>query len=92
MAKVAKKTHSANVAGKDYFYGTGRRKSSVARVFIRPGKGSITVNNDTVHDYFPRETARMVVLQPLVLLGIDTKFDMTITVKGGGVSGQASEQ
>ena len=89
MAKVAKKTHSANVAGKDYFYGTGRRKSSVARVFIRPGKGSITVNNDTVHDYFPRETARMVVLQPLVLLGIDTKFDMTITVKGGGVSGQA---
>ncbi len=95
MAKVKASSNTATakvsgqVSGKDYFYGTGRRKSSVARVFIRPGTGKITINKSEVDDYFPRETARMVVMQPLALLDAGHQFDMTITVKGGGISGQA---
>ncbi|NKB46778.1 MAG: 30S ribosomal protein S9 [Legionellales bacterium] len=70
-------------------YGTGRRKSSVARVFLRPGKGHILVNKREFDDYFPRETARMIIRQPLVVVDMLGKFDLYITVKGGGSSGQA---
>jgi small subunit ribosomal protein S9 len=71
------------------YYGTGRRKSSVARVFVRPGKGEIQVNNSSLDDYFGRETDRMVVRQPLELAEATAKFDFLITVKGGGTTGQA---
>jgi len=70
-------------------YGTGRRKSAVARVFIKPGKGKITVNNKPVDEFFSRETGRMVVRQPLVLTNHMDTFDITINVVGGGESGQA---
>jgi small subunit ribosomal protein S9 len=72
-----------------YNYGTGRRKSSTARVFIRPGTGTITVNERTLENYFGRETARMIVRQPLELVSAVDRFDITVTVKGGGASGQA---
>ncbi len=72
-----------------HYYGTGRRKTSTARVFIRRGSGNITVNNHPLDRYFGRETARMVVRQPLALLDMNDQFDITITVKGGGSSGQA---
>ncbi len=70
-------------------YGTGRRKSSSARVFIRPGNGKIEINKRSLEVYFGRETSRMVVRQPLELLELTEKFDLYITVKGGGISGQA---
>ncbi len=70
-------------------YGTGRRKTSTARVFLRPGLGQITVNGKTLDDYFGRQTSRMVVLQPLQLVEMAEKFDIVITVEGGGASGQA---
>jgi len=73
-----------------YHYGTGRRKSSVARVHLIPdGKGVITVNKRTIEDYFGLETLRMIVRQPLTLLGLTDKYDVDATVHGGGVSGQA---
>lgn len=72
-----------------HYYGTGRRKSSTARVFIKPGKGNITINDRTLDVYFGRETARMIVMQPLERTGLQTKFDISITVTGGGISGQA---
>ncbi|HET8816223.1 MAG TPA: 30S ribosomal protein S9 [Pseudidiomarina sp.] len=71
------------------YYGTGRRKSSTARVFLRPGSGNISINNRTLEEYFGRETARMVVRQPLELVEMIEKFDLYITVAGGGSSGQA---
>ncbi|WP_428035574.1 30S ribosomal protein S9 [Amphritea sp.] len=71
------------------YYGTGRRKSSTARVFLRPGTGKITVNQRELDVYFGRETARMIVRQPLNLTGNAEKFDVYITVKGGGGFGQA---
>ncbi|WP_288355882.1 30S ribosomal protein S9 [uncultured Cycloclasticus sp.] len=71
------------------YYGTGRRKSSVARVFARPGKGEIKINNATLDTYFGRETDRMIVHQPLETAEAMEKFDLLITVKGGGTSGQA---
>jgi small subunit ribosomal protein S9 len=70
-------------------YGTGRRKSSTARVFLTAGKGEITVNDLPLDSYFGRETSRMVVRQPLVLTENSDKFDFKVTVKGGGDSGQA---
>ena len=70
-------------------YGTGRRKTSTARVFLRPGSGQITINGKTLDDYFGRQTSRMVVRQPLELVEMIEKFDVTITVDGGGASGQA---
>lgn len=70
-------------------YGTGRRKSSVARVFLRPGKGNITINTKDISDYFGRETSRMVVRQPLELVELTEKFDVFVTVRGGGNNGQA---
>ncbi|GGA83280.1 30S ribosomal protein S9 [Neiella sp. HB171785] len=71
------------------YYGTGRRKSSTARVFVKPGTGNITVNKRTLEEYFGRETARMVVKQPLELTELTEKLDLYITVVGGGISGQA---
>ena len=71
------------------YYGTGRRKSSTARVFIKQGTGKISINNRALDVYFTRPTARMVVLQPLELLQLTEKFDLYITVVGGGISGQA---
>ena len=71
------------------YYGTGRRKSSTARVFIKQGTGNIVINKRSLDDYFGRETARMVVRQPLELLSIGDKLDLFITVAGGGISGQA---
>src|SRR5512145_3415443 len=70
-------------------YGTGRRKSAVARVFIKPGKGQFVVNDKPVDQYFGRETGRMVVRQPLVLTNHLTTFDVMVNVDGGGESGQA---
>jgi small subunit ribosomal protein S9 len=70
-------------------YGTGRRKSAVARVFLKPGKGSITVNGKPVDEFFSRETGRMVVRQPLNLTNNLTSFDIMVNVDGGGESGQA---
>ena len=70
-------------------YGTGRRKESVSRVFLRPGRGNIVVNKKPLDEYFSRETACMIVRQPLELLDVTGKFDIYATVKGGGLSGQA---
>jgi len=70
-------------------YGTGRRKSAAARVFLRPGKGSITINDRTIENFFGRETARMIVRQPLELTQTTDKFDVKVTVEGGGITGQA---
>ncbi len=71
------------------FYGTGRRKTSVARVFLRPGHGQITVNRRPFEDYFPRESLRLLVAQPLELTGTATQLDVKANVSGGGLSGQA---
>lgn len=70
-------------------YGTGRRKSSTARVFLRKGSGNITVNNRPLDEYFGRETSRMVVRQPLELTDTVDSFDVKVTVAGGGGTGQA---
>lgn len=73
----------------DTNYGTGRRKTSTARVFLRKGSGEITINGRTLDTYFGRETARMVVRQPLELVEAIDSFDVKVTVKGGGIGGQA---
>jgi small subunit ribosomal protein S9 len=73
----------------NYNYGTGRRKSAVARVFIKPGKGNIVVNDKPVDVFFSRETGRMIVRQPLVLTDNLDRFDIMVNVLGGGESGQA---
>ncbi len=70
-------------------YGTGRRKSAAARVFLRPGKGNITVNDRSLDVFFARETSRMIVRQPLVLTDMADKFDVLVNVEGGGGTGQA---
>jgi small subunit ribosomal protein S9 len=72
-----------------YNYGTGRRKSAVARVFMKPGKGEIVVNDKPIDEFFSRETGRMVVRQPLELTEMMGKFDIMVNVSGGGESGQA---
>ena len=71
------------------FYGTGRRKTSTARVYLRPGSGSITVNNRPLDIFFGRKTAQMIVRQPLELMNLTGNFDVNVTVKGGGTTGQA---
>ena len=71
------------------FYGTGKRKSSIARVWLKPGAGKIVVNNKSLDDYFGRETSKMIVMQPLELTENVDKFDINVTVCGGGDSGQA---
>ena len=73
----------------DSKYGTGRRKSSAARVFLQSGTGRVLVNNRTLDEYFGRETARMIVRQPLEVVDAVDQFDLHITVEGGGGSGQA---
>jgi small subunit ribosomal protein S9 len=71
------------------FYGTGRRKSSTARVYLRPGKGEITINKRPLDLFFGRKTARMIVKQPLEVANLEGNFDVSITVSGGGTTGQA---
>lgn len=71
------------------YYGTGRRKSSSARVFMKSGSGSITINNRPIDEFFGRETSRMIVRQPLDTTDMNDKFDINVTVSGGGASGQA---
>ena len=73
----------------DIYYGTGRRKSSTARVYLRPGTGNITVNTRSLDIFFGRKTARMIVRQPLELTALEGKFDVTVRVAGGGTTGQA---
>jgi small subunit ribosomal protein S9 len=73
----------------DRGYGTGRRKTSVARVWIRPGSGRIVVNRRAFEDYFPRETLRMIIAQPLAVTNTAGQFDVLATVTGGGPTGQA---
>ncbi len=80
MAKAAKSAK---------FYGTGRRKSSVARVYLVPGKGNITINKKDIDEYFGLETLKVIVRQPLVLTETVDKYDVIVTVKGGGFTGQA---
>jgi small subunit ribosomal protein S9 len=70
-------------------YGTGRRKTSTARVFLKPGKGEITVNDRPLDRFFGRETARMIVRQPLQLMNLSDQLDVDVTVSGGGTTGQA---
>ena len=72
-----------------HYYGTGRRKTSTARVFLKTGDGSITVNKRPLDQYFGREVARMIVRQPLELVALTDKFDINVTVAGGGSFGQA---
>ncbi len=71
------------------YYSTGRRKTSTARVFLRPGQGTVTVNHRTVDDAFPIESLRMHIRQPLTLVELLDKFDVVATAKGGGIHGQA---
>jgi small subunit ribosomal protein S9 len=73
----------------NFYYGTGRRKSSVARVFLKMGSGKIVVNGKPLDEYFARETGRMVVRQPLKLVDRETSVDIMVNVHGGGESGQA---
>jgi len=70
-------------------YGTGRRKTAAARVFLKPGSGKITVNDRPLDEFFGRETGRMIVRQPLELVQLTNKFDFTVSVSGGGITGQA---
>tara|TARA_B100000902_G_scaffold162966_1_gene158200 strand:+ start:3949 stop:4341 length:393 start_codon:yes stop_codon:yes gene_type:complete len=72
-----------------YYYGTGRRKSSIARVFIQPGKGNIVINNKPMEEYFSRYTSQMIMKQPLELTNNTSNFDIKVNVVGGGESGQA---
>ena len=71
------------------YYGTGRRKSSSARVYLKPGNGEIMINSRSVDQYFGRETSRRIIRQPLQATELDSKFDLNIMVKGGGMNGQA---
>ena len=71
------------------YYGTGRRKSSVARVFLTPGSGKISINDKTIEDYFGRDTSRMIVVQPFEKLDMNDQWDVKCTVVGGGNTGQA---
>jgi small subunit ribosomal protein S9 len=71
------------------YYGTGRRKTSTARVYLRPGGGEVKVNNKAFEQYFPNETLRMIIRQPLQLTDLASKFDILVNVDGGGPAGQA---
>ena len=77
------------MAKNERYYGTGRRKSSVARVYLIPGSGKITINDRDIDEYLGLETLKVVVRQPLVLTGTEGKFDVKVNVKGGGYTGQA---
>ena len=71
------------------YYGTGRRKKSIARVYVMPGTGKITINQKDIDEYFGLETLKVIVRQPLVATGNEGKMDVTVNVRGGGISGQA---
>ena len=71
------------------YYATGRRKTSVARVWLKPGEGNVTINKRSIDDYLKRETAKMIIRQPLELTETLGKFDISVNVRGGGISGQA---
>ncbi len=71
------------------FYGTGRRKNAIARVWVKPGNGNVTINNRELAEYFGKATLEMIVRQPLVLTSTSDKYDVVATVKGGGTTGQA---
>jgi small subunit ribosomal protein S9 len=73
----------------EQYYGTGRRKSSTARVYLRPGKGKFIVNRTDITQYFNRDSLKLMINQPLELLGLIKKFDILVNVKGGGKAGQA---
>ena len=88
-AVVVKKKAEAKKADSDTRYGTGRRKNSVARVWVSPGKGDITVNGKKVEEYFARPVLRMILNQPFGAVNRTGSFDVNCTVKGGGLSGQA---
>lgn len=77
------------MAQANVFLGTGRRKTSTARVYLKPGKGEIIVNDSKLDEYFGRETARMIVRQPFAVIDMENKFDVRVNVDGGGLSGQA---
>jgi small subunit ribosomal protein S9 len=77
------------MAAEKNYYGTGRRKTSIARVFLKPGKGNIVINDRSIDVYFGRETARMIVRQPLEVTALQNKFDVFVMVDGGGMNGQA---
>ena len=76
-------------ASRPYFYGTGRRKHSVARVRLYPGSGKITINGRDIDDYFGLDTLKLIVNQPFAVTGTEGRFDIECTVRGGGVTGQA---
>ena len=71
------------------YYGTGRRKTSTARVYLSPGSGKITINDRSIEEFFGRETGRMIVRQPLELVQMSNRFDVAVSVEGGGITGQA---
>jgi small subunit ribosomal protein S9 len=77
------------MAMKEQYYGTGRRKTSTARVYLRPGTGAITINGKTLDDFFGRPTSRMVVNQALAAVDMSDKFDIAVNVAGGGITGQS---
>jgi len=77
------------MASSNQLHAIGRRKTSTARVYLTPGKGDITVNNKSLEEFFGRETARMIVRQPLIAVDAANQFNFYVTVKGGGISGQA---
>lgn len=77
------------MAAEKNFYGTGRRKTSTARVFLKKGKGSIVINDKTLEEYFGRDTSRMIVRQPLEATDLLSQFDVIVSVVGGGMNGQA---
>lgn len=92
MAQISLKKNKTAVSGKlekIQGYGTGRRKTAIARVYLRSGKGKITVNKKTLEQYFGRETSRMLVHQPLEAIQAVGKYDIEVTVRGGGSNGQA---
>lgn len=79
----------SQIMKKDFYYGTGKRKNSVARTRLYEGQGQVVVNGRSMQDYFPRDTLQMIIQQPLQLVHLQDKFDVKINVQGGGVSGQA---
>ena len=87
--RVLRRRQSNMYETKPYFYGTGRRKDSVARVRVYTGTGKITINDRDIDNYFGLETLKLIVRSPLVLLGLEGKYDVVVRVSGGGVSGQA---
>ena len=77
------------MAKAERFYGTGRRKKSIARVYLTPGKGDVVINKRNMDDYFGMETLKVIVRQPFVATGTNEKFDVLVNVRGGGYTGQA---